>query len=156
MVVRKITASSDSQLVIGALTAGGTIYLNKPLIDSMGLSVDAITPTIETEKAVVNRLEELYSASHIHLELKDKTIIIVDDGFASGATLRVSMMSARNMGAKKIIVAFPVMPVESAHALKNSVDELVCLYPTDVFVQIGDFYESFNVATDDEIIDALK
>lgn len=155
MVVRKIGAPANPELGIGALTAGGTIYLNKPLIDSMGLSVDNITPTIEAEKKEANRRETLYCSNRKHLEFKDKIVILVDDGFATGSTMRVAIMKAKNLGAQKIIVAVPVMPIESMHALKNSVEELACLYPADVFWGVGQFYENFDQVTDDEVIEAL-
>ena len=156
IIARKIGAPSNPELAVGALTVGGTYYINKPLVESMGLTVDSLTPIIEAETQEAIRREEKYRTGKKPLEFKDKTIILVDDGIATGATMRVAMIAAKNLGAQKIIVAVPVMPIESVYALKNNVDELVCLYPADEFFGVGQFYEEFPQVTDDEVIEALK
>src|SRR5581483_10784719 len=95
IIARKIGAPSNPELAVGALTVGGTYYINKPLVESMGLTVDSLTPIIEAETQEAIRREEKYRTGKKPLEFKDKTIILVDDGIATGATMRVAMIAAK-------------------------------------------------------------
>lgn len=155
-IVRKIGAPSNPELAVGALTASGTIYLNKPLMESMGLTVDFLVPTIAMEKKEALRRLHVYRGDRPVLEIKDKTVILVDDGIATGATMQAAIESVRLHGAKKIIVAVPVGSPEEISRLKRSVDAVVCLYQPNILVGIGQFYEKFDQVTDDEVVAIIK
>lgn len=155
-IVRKIGIPSNPELAVGALTASGTIYLNKPLMESMGLTVDMLTPIIETEKKEALRRLHTYRGDLPPLEIKDKTIILVDDGIATGATMRVAIQSVKLHGAKKIIVAVPVGSSQEVSRLKREVDEVVCLHEPEEFWGIGHFYENFAPVADEEVVELMQ
>lgn len=153
IVARKIGAPSNPELAVGALTAGGAIYLNKPIMQHLGITVHDLTEIIETEKQEAMRRLKLYRGDRPSLELKDKIALIVDDGIATGATMIVAIQKAQLLGAKKIVVAVPVAPPETLAEIKQQgVDEVVCLYTPANFFGIGQFYDSFAQVTDDEVI----
>lgn len=155
-VVRKIGAPSNPELAIGALTASGTIYLNISLMESMGLTIDIITPTIEVEKKEALRRLKLYRGNRAPLEIKDKTVIIVDDGVATGATMYAAIKSVKLHGAKEIIIATPVASPEIVKELAQQVNTFICLYqPTD-FWGISQFYGKFDQVSDDQVIDIMR
>lgn len=155
-IVRKIGSPSNPELAVGALTASGTIYLNEPLMETMGLTVDFLVPTIEAEKKEALRRLHVYRGDRPALEIKDKTIILVDDGIATGATMQAAIESVRLHGAKKVIVAVPVGSPEEINRLKRSVDEVVCVYQPEILVGIGQFYERFDQVTDDEVVAIME
>ncbi len=156
IIVRKIGAPFNQEFAVGALTVGGTIYLNKQLMDKMGLSVHDITPTIELEQKEAQRREQKYRSGREPLDLKDKVVILVDDGIATGATMYAAIMASKALQAKKIIVAAPVMPTSVFKQFSQEVDQVVCLFHTDEFYGIGQFYDSFTQVSDDQIVQLLS
>ena len=128
LIVRKISVPFNPELAVGALTVGGTVYLNKRLMDSMGLTVHDITSTIELEQKEAQRREQKYRADREPLNLKDKTVILVDDGIATGATMHAAIMASKALQAKKIMVAAPIMSTETFKQLSADADQVVCLY----------------------------
>ena len=155
-VVRKIGAPSNPELAVGALTASGTIYLNKPLMESLGLSIDMLAPTIELEKKEALRRLKAYRGDRPPLEIKDKTIILVDDGIATGATMYAAIESVKLHGAKKVIVAVPVGSQEKLSEIIGKVDEVICLEQPSQFIAISLLYDSFAQVTDDQVIEIMQ
>jgi putative phosphoribosyl transferase len=156
IVARKIGAPGNEELAIGALTEGGTTIFNHGLMESLGLTIYDLMPIIEKEKKEADRRFKLYRSGRGPLELKDKTVILVDDGIATGATMRAAIHSARTRGAKKIIVAVPVAPPGAIAKLKKEADEVICLYETDQFWGVGQFYDNFGQTSDDEVIEIMN
>lgn len=156
LVARKIGAPSNPELAIGALTEGGTVYLNESLLQKLGLTVHDLTDIIEAEKKEALRRVALYRGNRPVLELKDKTVIIVDDGIATGSTMLVAVQKARALGAKKIVVAVPVSAADSLKRIEKEVDEVVCLRAPEDFFGVAQFYESFPQVTDDEVVELMR
>jgi len=156
IVPRKIGAPTNPELAVGALTQEGDIVWNETLFKSLGLTVDDLANTIEEEKAESARRLQVYRGNRLPLNLKNKIVILVDDGIATGATMRAAVASARVQGAKKIVVAVPVSPPEALKQIKKEVDEVVCLQTPEVFFGVGAFYEIFAQTEDQEVIDLLE
>lgn len=155
-IVRKIGMPSNPELAAGALTASGTIFLNKPLMESVGITIETLAPIIEKEKKEALRRLQEYCGDRKRLEIKDKTVILVDDGIATGATMHVAIDSVKLHGAKKIIVATPVASAEEIRTLVREVDEVICLQQPDRFLGVGQVYENFAPVLDDEVADIMS
>lgn len=155
-VVRKIGSPSNAQLIVGALTASGTTYLNEPLMKTLGITVEALTPSIEAEKEEAVRKLHAYRGDREALEVKDKTIILVADGIASGATMHAAIVSVKMHGAKKVVVATPVASQEQLINIGREADEVICLEQPSQFIGIGLVYDNFAPVSDDDVAQIMQ
>lgn len=153
VVPRKIGAPDQPELAVGALTEDGAIIFNDDIMHLLNLSPDDVRMTIENEKREAQRRLELYRAGMKPRDFKGKTIIVVDDGIATGATMRAAIAYLREQEASKIVVATPVGARDALKELKA--DEIHCPLVADYFPGIGYFYGSFPQTTDQEVIDML-
>ncbi len=156
IVPRKISAPSSPELAVGALTQEGTIVWNNSLLKQLGLTIADLAENIEKEKKESVRRLHLYRDKRLPLNLKDKFVILVDDGIATGATMRAAIASARAQGAKKIIVAIPVSSRDALKKIEKEVDEVVCVTVPEVFWGVGGFYDIFDQTEDEEVIALMK
>ena len=152
VVPRKIGAPQNQELAVAAIAEDGSLIINDQLMNYLGLQLDDLQNLIEKEKQESARRMKLYRAGRRPLELAGKTVILVDDGIATGATMRAALMSARSRGAKSIIVAVPVAPVEALDDIRAEVDSLICLSMPEQFFGVGGFYESFPQVKDQEVV----
>ena len=155
VVPRKIGAPHNPELAVAAIAEDGSIIINDQLMNSLGLQLDDLHDLIKTEKNEAARRMKLYRAGRPPLELAGKTVILVDDGIATGATMRAAIASARSRGAKSIVVAVPVAPPESVDEIRPEVDKFICLFVPELFLGVGDFYEKFPQTEDQEVIDLM-
>jgi putative phosphoribosyl transferase len=153
VVSRKIGAPDQPELAVGALTEDGTVIFNDDIMQTLGLAPDDVHSIIEAEKQEAQRRLALYRAGKSPREFKGKTIIIVDDGIATGATMRAAIASVRAQGARKIVVAVPV--ALEAELATIDADEIYCPLRVDYFPGVGAFYESFPQTSDQEVIDLM-
>jgi putative phosphoribosyl transferase len=156
MVVRKIGAPMEEELALGAITVHGVTVLHQALIKQFAVSEDYLAATIAREQAECAKREELYRSHHAAISLKNKTVIIVDDGIATGATIEAAIKDVRQQHARKIIVAVPVLPSDMVATMRTLCDELVFLKAPDSFLAIGAFYQDFEQVNHDEVIAVLK
>lgn len=156
VVPRKIGAFDQPELAVGAVAQDGSIVWNEDVKRMLGYSAADLAPIIDLELKEAKRRLALYRGNRPPLNLKDKTVILVDDGIATGATMRAGIASARVLGAKKIIVAVPLASTESIASVARHADEVICLSTPDYFPAIGMFYEDFPQTTDEEVIGLLK
>jgi putative phosphoribosyl transferase len=156
VVVRKIGAPGNEELALGAITASGEGIFNDHLITLLGVSSDYIKHQIEKEKALAKKRLELYFGKRPRREFKGKTIILVDDGIATGASMRVAIHSMKSEGAKKIVLAVPVAAPDSLRKIEKEVDQVVCLSSPAFFESVGGFYKTFDQTSDEEIIKILS
>ncbi len=153
VVPRKIGAPDQPELAVGALTEDGTVIFNDDIMRELNLSADDLRDTIEQEKEEAQRRLTLYRAGMKPRDFKGKTVIVVDDGIATGATMRAALASLRAQGASKLIVA---APVGARDALKElDADEIHCPLVSDYFPGIGYFYQEFAQTTDQQVITLL-
>lgn len=156
IIVRKIGAPSNPDLAIGALTSGGSTYFNEPLMHKIGVTINDLTPIIESAKQEALRMEDLYRKGCEPLFLENKIALIVDDGAATGATIMVAIAAAKAHGVRKIIVALPVAAHNALAEIADYADELVCVEESEMVVGISQFYTQFPQVTDDEVIDLMN
>lgn len=155
IIPRKIGAPFNNELAIGAIVED-TVLLNDDLISAYDIDPAYIQREIAKEKIEAARRLALYRQGKTKENLKNKTIIVVDDGIATGATMRASLMYLKSNHVKRLIVAIPVAPPESVEQLKKEGFEVVCLCTPASFFAVGQFYEDFPQTTDEEVIKLME
>lgn len=157
VVPRKIGSPISPELAIGAISENGTVILDQNVINSIGgVDKDFIEKQVEIEKKEMERRLKLYRDGRSPLDLKDKTVIVVDDGIATGATMRAAVKSVREKGATRVIMVIPVAPKDILDELSQDVDKVVCLTTPNIFYAIGTFYKSFPQIQDDQVVKAIE
>lgn len=157
IVTRKIGAPDNPELAIGAVgETKGSLWLNKKLASQLGVSEDYIKSETRIQKLEIKRRERVYRKGREPLDLKNKTVILVDDGIATGATMIAAIREIRNMGTDKVVVATPVAPPETVEELKKEADEVICLQTPRLFFAVGQWYENFKQYSDEEVIKLLQ
>lgn len=143
IVVRKLGAPGQPELALGALTASGDRALNQALIHEIGLSEEDLQRIVDNAREDARRLCEELGAPATIPDIKGKTAILVDDGMATGATMRVAIQSAYNQGARHVIVALPVAPDTAVESLREIADDVVILVAPSHLRAVGQWYQSF-------------
>lgn len=155
VVVRKVGVPWNSELGVGAV-GPGVEYLDEDSMRSLGLTRGDLKPTIEFEKQEVKRRLELYRGHDTPPEVSGRTVILVDDGLATGVTAKAALQTLKSLKPKRLILAVPVGPLETVNDLKKYVDELICLETPQPFYAVGAFYNEFPQVSDDQVIEALQ
>jgi len=153
--VRKLGVPGQEEVAMGAIASGGITVFNEDIIQSLHISSSEIDAIKAHEQAIIEKREALYRGSREFIDLKNKTVLLIDDGIATGATIRAAIAAIRRMPCDKIVVAIPVAPKEIGELLLREVDELVCLEIPDPFYAIGLWYENFSQTSDDEVTSLL-
>lgn len=156
IVTRKIGAPDNPELAIGAVgETEGSLWLNGKLVKELGVSQDYLDSEIKIQKLEIKRREKVYREGREPLDLKKKTVILVDDGLATGATMMAAVREVRNMGAGKVVVAVPVAAPDTIERLKKEADEVICLETPSLFFAVGQWYENFRQYSDEEVKELL-
>lgn len=153
---RKIGAPFQPELAIGAITETGEGIFDESLIQRFNISQDYIHRTVAQEKSIAKRRLEMYRKNRSKIPLEGKIAILVDDGLATGATMKAAIKSIRAEGADKIVVAVPVSPGDTLEEIKELADEVIALDTPFFFQAVGQFYEDFSQTEDDEVIALLQ
>ncbi len=156
IVPRKIGAPQNPELAIGAVTEDGTIILDQQLIEYLRVSESYIREETQRQQLEIKRRLTFYRKNITFPNLKDRNVIIVDDGIATGATIQAALSSIRKKNPKSVVIAVPVAPPSTINALKRQADHVVCLFTPTSFSAIGQFYRDFAQTSDDEVIKLLK
>jgi len=156
LVVRKIGAPGNPELAIGAITQNGDGVWNEHLIASLGVSKQYIQQEVAKEMALAKKRVALYHKNCPLIDVKGKTVLLVDDGIATGASMRAAIQSLRASSVKKIVLAIPVAAPDSLYEIQKTVDETVCLYHPPFFAAVGQFYRVFDQTSEEEIISILS
>lgn len=152
IIPRKIPIPSNPEAGFGAVTADGTVILNQPLVAQLSLPPEEIAALAQRVLGEVQRRVQEYRGNHPPPELKGKTVILIDDGLASGFTMIAAVRAARRQEPTKVIVAVPVSPASSVRRVEPLVDELVCLITRETrSFAVASFYQHFPDLTDDEV-----
>lgn len=154
IIARKIGAPFQPELGIGAIAPNGIRILNGELIRSLGISESQIKEIIEKETLEMNRRAELYRGKQPPLDLFEKTVIVVDDGIATGISDKAVILSLPQLDPKKIVLAVPVCPPDAANKFRE-VDEFICPFKPPDFYAVGAHYENFDQVNDEEVINLL-
>ncbi len=154
-IVRKLGVPGHEELALGAIASGGARVLNHEVLDLVHVPPDAIERITERERIELHRREHAYRGNRPPVELRGRTVIVVDDGLATGSTMRAAVLALRAHHPRRIIVAVPVAARETCELFARSVDEVVCARTPDPFHAVGLWYENFEQTTDDEVRDLL-
>lgn len=155
-VVRKLGTPGQPELAMGAIASGGVRVLNPDVVDAMGIPEWAIERVTAEEQAELERRERQYRGERPPLDARGKTAILVDDGLATGSTMRAAAAALRLEGAAKIVVAVPVASRATCDQLRAEGDDVVCASTPEPFYAVGQWYKDFAQTTDEEVHDLLE
>lgn len=156
IIPRKIGAPDNPELAIGAVAEDGRAILDNHLIAYLGVSKEYIKEETERQKKEIERRLKLYRQNTSYPNLKGLDVIVVDDGIATGSTMKAALASVKNRGAASVTVAVPVGPPSTIEELNEIADRVVCLYTPEYFQAIGEFYSNFSQTEDEEVIKLLR
>jgi predicted phosphoribosyltransferase len=156
MIVRKLGLPGREELAIGAIASGGVQILNQDIVQMLGINAATISSVLEQELQELKRREENYRGSRPPPELMDRTVIVVDDGLATGASMRAAVMGLRAQSPDRIVVAVPAAAPQAIELLEPKVDEIVCVISPDPFEGVGKWYKDFAQMTDEEVKSLLE
>ena len=155
-VVRKLGVPGYPELAMGALASGGVRVLNADVVQALGITPDLIETVARREAAELARREHVYRGDQPPLDVDGRTVILVDDGLATGATMRAGIAALRARGAARVVVAVPVGAPETCAALAADADEVICATAPQPFFAVGHWYEDFEQTSDDEVRALLR
>jgi predicted phosphoribosyltransferase len=156
VISRKVGAPAQPELAVGAVAEDGVVFVDEEIAGLVGVSKDYVERRAREELREVRRRAEEYRGGREMPDLSGKTVILVDDGLATGLTMMAAVHMARNKGAEKVVVAVPVSPPETVAKLRRHADEVICLETPTNFYAIGQFYERFDQLTDEETNSILR
>lgn len=155
-VVRKLGLPGHEELAMGAIASGGVRVLNSNVVESFGISEKEINATAEEEGRELERRERDYRDGRPSPEVRGRTVILVDDGIATGSTVRAAIGALRKLGADKIVVATPTIARSTADEMSAEVDELVAVTTPSDFAAVGQWYDDFSQTSDEEVRQLLE
>lgn len=157
VLIRKIGAPGQPELAVGAIADGDFVetVINADLANETGATAEYIEQQKEAALEEIERRRARYLKGRVRPEIADRSVIIIDDGIATGASVRVAVKAFRQQGARRITIAVPVAPPGTVQSLQQEVDEVICLETPEFFPAVGAFYRDFTQTTDDDVIDLL-
>jgi putative phosphoribosyl transferase len=150
-VVRKLGAPQQPELAMGAIASGGVRVLNEEVVRGLHITPEQLADTAERETRELERREHAYRGDRPPLDVKDKCVLLVDDGVATGYTMRAAVAALRQRAPKKIIIAAPVAAKDTCVDLKRHADAVLCLMTPYDFAAVGQWYRHFDQTSDDEV-----
>lgn len=156
MITRKIGAPYQPELAIGAVTGDGFLLLNDRLVQQLGVSPAYIERAAEAERAEIERRLTLYRGKRSFFKLNARTVLLIDDGVATGFTVKAALRGIRQHKPAELVLAVPVGPPETLAGLRAEVDQLYCLESPLHFSAVGQFYRDFTQVSDAEVIEILE
>jgi len=155
-VVRKLGVPGHEELAMGAIASGGVRILNREIVDELRISDSEIAAVAANEEREMRRREWIYREGRPAESARGKTVILVDDGLATGATMRAAIQAVRRQAPARVIVAVPVAAADTCQALREEADEVVCLLTPRYFRAVGLWYEEFGQTSDGEVQEYLE
>jgi predicted phosphoribosyltransferase len=156
IIPRKISAPHNKEIAIGAISLDGTYILNEEYIYMLNISMEYIQKEVFEQTEEIKRRLKKYKGNVNFPNVKNKTVIIIDDGIATGFTIQAAIKSIRQHNAKKIILAVPVAPQNTISLLEKIVDEIICLFIPNEFHAVSLHYQNFEQTTDEEVINIVR
>lgn len=156
IIPRKIGAPGQPELAIGAIVTGNEVrVLDQQMMEYVGASAEYVEAEIQRQREEIERRWRMYRGDKPFPNLEGKTVILVDDGIATGHTTMAAVRALRHWDPGKLVLAVPVAPLEAVHRLQPEVDELVVLDTPEPFFSVGSWYYEFGQTTDEEVISLL-
>jgi len=156
IVCRKLGVPGHEELGFGAIALNNILVLNEKTVQNLGIRPDVIEAVKESEQAELKRRISVYRGNESYNNIAGNDVILIDDGIATGVTMRAAVEFVRYMGPNSITVAAPVCPADSAKEIKMIVDNHILLSEPEYFYAVGQFYQDFPQVSDEEVISALK
>ena len=153
--VRKLGVPQWQELAMGAIAIGGGVVVNDSLIRNLGISDEQLAAAIERETEELHRREQAYRGGRPPIDIAGKTAILVDDGIATGASMRAAVRAVRAAEPAQVVVAVPVGPPSACRELAEEADDVVCATMPPGFEAVGQVFEDFHQVTDDEVRELL-
>ena len=154
-IVRKLGVPGQEEYAMGAIASGDVCVLNNEVIDSLGISDAAVEAVLQAERQELVRRERLYRAAMPPVELHGRTVLLIDDGLATGSTMRAAIKACRRLQPAHLVVAVPTADADVCQALRSKADEVVCASTPEPFQSVGRWYEDFSQTSDDEVRELL-
>ena len=155
-IVRKLGVPGFEELAAGAIASGGVRVLNEDVMRAIPHADEAIEAVTARETTELGRREHEYRDGRPAPELRDRVVILIDDGLATGATMRAAVKALRQSGAAKIVVAVPVGPLDTCREIEKEADETICLSTPEFFQAVGQYYEDFSQTSDEDVRELLN
>jgi putative phosphoribosyl transferase len=156
VIVRKIGFPGQPELGIGAVSETGTVVLNTSIISTYGVPKEYIEREVSRQKEEISRRVKLYRKGKRLPSLEGKTVILVDDGVATGATMKSAITTLKEENLKKLVVALPVAPPGVVKELEQMVDTFICIETPFDFMAVGSYYHDFTQVSDEEVVNLLE
>jgi putative phosphoribosyl transferase len=154
--VRKLGVPGHEELAMGAIASGGVRVLNEEIVNYLGIPDEVIDAVAAREQRELERRERAYRDDRPPPDVKDRVVILIDDGLATGSTMRAAAASLRLQKPRRIVVAVPVSSPETCDEFRSEVDEIVCAVTPEHFQGVGLWYEDFSQTSDEEVRELLK
>src|SRR6266511_877881 len=155
-VVRKLGMPGQEELAIGAVASGGVRVLNESVVSGLRIPAAVIDSVAATELRELARRERAYRAGRSPLDVSNRTAILVDDGLATGSTMRAAVAGLRGRAPRRVVVGVPIAAPSTCEELAPEVDDIVCAATPEPFLSVGQWYEDFSQTTDDEVRELLE
>ena len=150
-VVRKLGVPGHEELAMGAIATGGVIVFNDEVVNNLGIPRPAIERVIERERIELERREHQYRGNRPPPDVRDKTVILVDDGLATGASMHAAVQAVRALGPREVVIAVPVAAPSTVARLRPFVNDVVTVATPDPFYAVSAWYDDFSQTTDEEV-----
>jgi putative phosphoribosyl transferase len=155
-VVRKLGVPGHEELAMGAIASGGARVLNEDVVRALGIPESLIDRIAEREQRELERREQEYREGRPPLDVRGRTVILVDDGLATGSSMRVAAMAVKQLQLARVIVAVPVASPVTCAEFQSEVDQVVCAVTPEPFWAVGQWYEDFSQTSDEEVRELLR
>ena len=156
LVVRKLGAPGHEEYAMGAIASGGIEVVDESVLGRLGVEQDQLDRIVERERAELKRREQRFRGDRASPELGGATVVLVDDGIATGSTMQAALDAVREAGAERIVIAVPLAPQDTVQRLERTADEVVCLTTPSPFFAVGQGYRDFPQVQDDEVAEMLQ
>ena len=153
--VRKLGVPGHEELAMGAIATGGVRVINADVVDYLRIPARVVDAVVDTELRELERRERLYRGTRAEPDVSGKTVILVDDGLATGSTMRAAVEALRQQNPARIVVAVPVSAPETCNEYRMGVDEIICVQTPKPFMGVGMWYRDFSQTTDEEVREIL-
>ena len=155
-VVRKLGLPGQEELAMGAIASGGVRVLNRDLLRALAIPEEVVDQITQEEQRELERREREYRDERSPIDVRGKTVILVDDGLATGSSMRVAVLALKQKGPAQVVVAVPVAPADTCAELQSVADKVVCAVTPQPFLGVGQWYEDFSQISDEEVRELLR